>query len=186
MKLCGQVGCVTTTNWFDFGEDLNPDTTIRIFCDSSPLKDRAQKRYIARYLKKLWTDSDETWWTVWVCDFDELIRFWWRFESRSVYESYLIFKVILHHWEIGPKTIYSMIFQKVIGPDMFSWTGIVWWMYALSWLPLYYDLYFCESNLHPGTQLSLTIFKLPLFHLNSENYIKNTIWLSDFSLTMAG
>ena len=26
---CGQVGCVTRTNWFDFGEDLDPD--IRIF-----------------------------------------------------------------------------------------------------------------------------------------------------------
>jgi len=34
------------------------------------------------YLKKLWTDSDEIWWAVWVCDKDALIRFWWR--SRSV------------------------------------------------------------------------------------------------------
>ena len=35
-----------------------------------------------------------------------------------------IFKVILHHWEIGAKNdivLYSMIFQKRIGPDMFSW-----------------------------------------------------------------
>ena len=30
----------------------------------------------AGYLKKLWTDSDETWWTGWVFDHDELIRFW--------------------------------------------------------------------------------------------------------------
>ena len=29
--------------------------------------------------------------------------------------------MILHHWEIGPKTIFSMIFQKCIGPDMFLW-----------------------------------------------------------------
>jgi len=30
----------------------------------------------AGYLKKLWTDSNENWWTGWVCDKDELIRFW--------------------------------------------------------------------------------------------------------------
>ena len=29
----------------------------------------------ARYLKKWWTDSDETWRTGWVCGKDELIRF---------------------------------------------------------------------------------------------------------------
>ena len=29
--------------------------------------------------------------------------------------------MILNHWEIGPKTIYWMIFQKHIVPDMFSW-----------------------------------------------------------------
>ena len=73
----------------------------------------------AGYLKVLWTDSDETWWTGWVCDHDELIRFWWR--PGSGYDIYSIFKVILHHWEKGPKTICSMISQKVIGPDMFSW-----------------------------------------------------------------
>ena len=50
MKLGGHVGCVTTTNCFDFGEDLNLnlDLTTRILkSDSSPLKDRAQKGYIA-------------------------------------------------------------------------------------------------------------------------------------------
>ena len=35
------------------------------------------QRHIARYLKKLWTDLDETWWTGWVCDKDELMQFWW-------------------------------------------------------------------------------------------------------------
>ena len=29
----------------------------------------------AGYLKKLWTDSDETWWTR-ECDKDKLIQFW--------------------------------------------------------------------------------------------------------------
>ena len=28
------------------------------------------------YLKKLWTDSDEILWAGWVCDKDEVIRFW--------------------------------------------------------------------------------------------------------------
>uniref|UniRef100_A0A8C4QSB1 Uncharacterized protein n=1 Tax=Eptatretus burgeri TaxID=7764 RepID=A0A8C4QSB1_EPTBU len=30
----------------------------------------------AGYLKKLWTDLHEIWWAGWVCDKDELIRFW--------------------------------------------------------------------------------------------------------------
>ena len=29
----------------------------------------------AGYLKKLWMDSDETWWTVWVCDHNKLFDF---------------------------------------------------------------------------------------------------------------
>ena len=33
-------------------------------------------RLCAGYLKKLLTNSDETWWTRWVCDKDELIQFW--------------------------------------------------------------------------------------------------------------
>ena len=32
--------------------------------------------FCAGYLKKLWTDSDETWWAGWVCDEEELIQFW--------------------------------------------------------------------------------------------------------------
>ena len=30
----------------------------------------------AQYLEKLWTDLDEIWWAGWVCDNDELFRFW--------------------------------------------------------------------------------------------------------------
>ena len=41
----------------------------------------------ARYLKWLWTDSDETWWTDLVADRNELIRFWWR--SASGYSGFL-------------------------------------------------------------------------------------------------
>ena len=44
----------------------------------------------AGYLKKLWTDLYETWWTSWEWDHDKMIRFWWRSDSGSGYESYLI------------------------------------------------------------------------------------------------
>jgi len=56
---------------------------------------------------------------VW-CDKDELIRFWWRYAFRSKGFKKNS-KVILHHWAMRPKTMYSMTFQKYIGPDMFSW-----------------------------------------------------------------
>ena len=41
----------------------------------------------ARYLKRLWTDSDETWWTGLVADINEMITFWWR--SASGYSGFL-------------------------------------------------------------------------------------------------
>ena len=70
----------------------------------------------AGYLKKLWTDPDEILWIGWVCDKDERITFWWRSRSGS---NYYNFWVILHHWEIRPKMIYSTISQKVV--DGFRW-----------------------------------------------------------------
>jgi len=39
----------------------------------------------AGYLKKLWTDSDEILWTGSVCNKDELIRFWRRYEFGCDY-----------------------------------------------------------------------------------------------------
>jgi len=105
MKFYGQVWCVTRENRLDFGEDLDPDPTTRILKVILHIERSGKKRYIARYLKRLWTDSDETWWTGWVCRKDALIRFWWRSECGSGHENYLIFKVILFHWAIGPKTI---------------------------------------------------------------------------------
>ena len=119
MKFGGQVRCVTRTNRFDFGEDPDPDPATRIFKRFFTIERRGQKRYIARYLKRLWTDSDETWWAGWVCDEDELIRFCWRSGFGSEYDNFLIYKMILHHWEIGPKTInllYSTISKKFIVP----------------------------------------------------------------------
>ena len=35
----------------------------------------------ARYMKKLWTDSDNTLWTCWVCAKDYFMRFWFGFTS---------------------------------------------------------------------------------------------------------
>ena len=44
--------------------------------DSLPLRERGLNRYVERYLKKLWTDPDETWWTGWVRDEDKFFQFW--------------------------------------------------------------------------------------------------------------
>ena len=40
--------------------------------------------------KNLSTDSDEIWWTGWVYDKEELIRFWWISGSRCGYDNFLI------------------------------------------------------------------------------------------------
>ena len=47
--------------------------------DSTPLSEG----HIAGYLKKLWTDSDETWWVSWFGGRNKLIKFWFRSKSRS-------------------------------------------------------------------------------------------------------
>ena len=91
--------------------------------DSSPLRNRAKTKYwyIALYRQTLWTDSDET------CGHIGYMTRINRFdvgEDRSLYSDtriFLIFKVILRHWEMRPKTICGVIFQKCIGPDMFYW-----------------------------------------------------------------
>ena len=47
---------------------------------------------------------------------------WWHFsEDLDPDPATGMLEVILHHWEMGPKTIYSTISQKCIRPDMFSW-----------------------------------------------------------------
>ena len=62
MNFCGDVGCVARTKSLDFVEDPNPDPDTIIFSVIlHHIKRWGQKRYIARYLKKFWTDSDETW-----------------------------------------------------------------------------------------------------------------------------
>ena len=64
--------CVTRTNWFDFGEDPDLDTTTRILNDSSPLGATGLKRYVA-YLNKLWTDLADIWCVSWLGDEDKPI-----------------------------------------------------------------------------------------------------------------
>jgi len=72
MKLCGQVRNITRTNWFDFGEDPNQNViffSVILHHWEIGLKNTAQ------YLRKLWTNSDETWWTGSVCRKEELFDF---------------------------------------------------------------------------------------------------------------
>ena len=61
MKLGAQVGWVTRKNLFNFGEDPDPDPDLIIFKLILHHCEIGRNRYIARYLKKLLTDSDETW-----------------------------------------------------------------------------------------------------------------------------
>ena len=75
---------------------------------------------VCGYLKRLWTDSAEIWWTGCMFDVDKMIRFWWRSGSGSWYEN------CIHHWEMAPKTTYSMIFQKV--------EDELWQTWLISWV----------------------------------------------------
>jgi len=104
MKFCGQVRCVKRTKWLDFGEDPDLDPTTRIFKVILHHWEMVWNWYRAQYLKKLWMDSDEAWGTVWMWQgrIDSiLVKI--RIRSGSGQQNYLIFKVILHHWEIGLK-----------------------------------------------------------------------------------
>ena len=73
----------------------------------------------AGYLKKLWMDPDETLWTRWVCDKEELIQFWWRSKSGS--DNFLSDSSPLRDRARNDMVLYGMIFQKCNGLDMFSW-----------------------------------------------------------------
>jgi len=53
------------------------------------------KLYIAQYLKRLQMDYDKTWWTGWMCDENESIRFWWRFRSGSKYQIFFLILFII-------------------------------------------------------------------------------------------
>ena len=59
MKLGGQVGCVTSTNWFDFGEDLKIDPDSRIF-QWFFIRDRAKyHRLSLKVVVDLWQNEVE-------------------------------------------------------------------------------------------------------------------------------
>ena len=55
---------------------------LKIFSDSSPLRDGAKNDIYLWYFKKLWMDYDKTRHMTWLDDKDKPIRFWFRFESR--------------------------------------------------------------------------------------------------------
>jgi len=83
MNFCGQFGCATRTKCWDFGEDINPDPRVfQVMLHHWEMEPKTIHS-ISRYLKKLWTDLDETWWTRWVHDKDKFIQCWWRSESDS-------------------------------------------------------------------------------------------------------
>ena len=115
-KLGGQVGCVTRKNCFDFGEDLNPDPDQRIFKVLLHHWVIGIKRYRAWHFKKLWLDSDETWWAGCVCNIEELIRFWWRSGSDN------FFKTDPSPLNDRAKLICSTIFQRI--RDGFGWNFV--------------------------------------------------------------
>ena len=77
-----QVECVTSTNWFDFGEDQNLIIWI-IFWWFFTIEGLGQNRERARYFKMLWTSSDKTQWMILFGDKNKPFRFWFRSESRS-------------------------------------------------------------------------------------------------------
>ena len=56
-----------------------------------------------------------------VCDKDELIRFWSGSGSGSDYENFLSDSSPLIDGVKNNRVLKSMIFEKCIGPDMFSW-----------------------------------------------------------------
>ena len=48
-KLGGQVGCITRTNRFDFGEDPDPRILMFFFGDFSPLRDMAKNDIVTAW-----------------------------------------------------------------------------------------------------------------------------------------
>ena len=58
---------------------------------------------------------------IWILESFNYLRHWRWMEV-------MLFKVILHHWEMGPKTIYSMMFQKswrLIMTKLGEWVRLV-------------------------------------------------------------
>ena len=77
-----------------------------------------KKLSIARYLKKLWTDSDETWWHVGCVTRKNLFNFG---EDPNLELDPIIFFNDSSPLRERAKLMYSTISRNAIGPDMFSW-----------------------------------------------------------------
>ena len=72
-KFGGELGYATWTKWLNFAEDSDPKPRIfKVILHHWVI---GFKQYIAQYLRKLQTDSDETWWMSWFRDEDKPIKF---------------------------------------------------------------------------------------------------------------
>ena len=121
MKFGGQVGFVTRMNWFRFWwrsgsrSDYENFSVIFHHWEIWPkiIYSTISQKVVDGFRRNLVDMLG-----VWPRQIDSvLVNIWIQIWIRGLFN----FQVILHHCEIGPKTIYSMIFQKCIGPDMFSW-----------------------------------------------------------------
>ena len=83
-----------------------------------------QKLYTAWYKqKKLWTDSDQIWWGIWVCDNKNSFIFGENLVPIAVFFSKKI-EAILHHWEMVSKH-YKTWYLKMFGQNMTKFGGWV-------------------------------------------------------------
>ena len=106
---CNPCCCPPMMNCFDFGEDPDPDASFffRFYFKWFFTIERLNQKWLSlsvslslsriSFKKKLWTDSDEIWWTGWVFDMDGLFRFWWR-------SGYEIFKKLVRGRTCTKKT----------------------------------------------------------------------------------
>ena len=121
MKLVGQVGCMTRTNWFDFGgrSGSGSDNVFYVILHHWEI---VLNRYISTISQKVVDGFGRNLvgrLGVWQGRIDSIlvkIRIWIRelynFKSDSS---------PLRDRAKNDIVLYCMIFQKCIGPDMFSW-----------------------------------------------------------------
>ena len=103
-------------------------------CDSSLLSDRAKSHIYSMISQKVMAGFGRNLvdklgaWQGWI--YSILVKIWMWIRIREFL--FLIFQVIIHHWEMGKNTVYSMIFQKVMDG---LWHNLVeefgkWWEQA--------------------------------------------------------
>jgi len=122
MKFDGQVGCVTRMKWLDFDEDPDTDPTTQIFWVILHHWEIGPKTIYHAISQKVVDDSDETFWTRWGCDKDEMIQFRWRSESDNFFYSLpslpkVPFKTAVHHHFITPHPNPRSFLPPIIHPS---------------------------------------------------------------------